>query len=165
MQNRHFNLTTPWSKRGVRTGLEDGEGFDFSMQSIFWNNLFTGKNLLKQAKYFVPQIRIWHLGALTMQKLIKTELLWFSKYLKWLHQLPSPWNLRQSKLYTNGVKGKNGRVHPIDFCGWPSKIFHGLLKFPGNPFLHLPENLLLTRSFLLCLFKQYFGVCLTLNYF
>ena len=25
--------------------------FDFTMHSIFWNNLFTGKNLLKQAKY------------------------------------------------------------------------------------------------------------------
>ena len=30
------------------------EVFDFTMQSIFWNKLFTAKNLLKQAKYFAP---------------------------------------------------------------------------------------------------------------
>ena len=51
---------------------------------------------------------------------------------------------------------KNGRVHPISFCGWPSKIFHDLLKFRWNPFLHLPENLRLNRSIILYLFKMFF---------
>ena len=37
-------------------------------------------------------------------------------------------------------------VFLINFCGWPSKIFHVLLKFWWNHFLHLPENLLLNRS-------------------
>ena len=37
-------------------------------------------------------------------------------------------------------------VFLINFCGWPSKIFHDLLKFWWNHFLHLPENLLLNRS-------------------
>ena len=64
--------------------------------------------------------------------------------------------MTQNKSDINGVKGKNGRVHPINVFGWPSKIFHDLLKFRWNPFLHLPENLLLDRSILLCLFKMFF---------
>ena len=79
-QNKHFNpnyirIRERWG-RGlkVRTGVEGKEGFDFSMESIFWNNLFKGKNLLKQAKYIGPKIRIWHLGVLAMQKFINIAL-------------------------------------------------------------------------------------------
>ena len=93
-------------------------------------------------------------GVLTMQNSL-TELLWHSKYLKWLQQPPSPWNLTQSKPDINGVKRKYCGVHLINFYGWPSKIFYDLLKFRGNPFLHLPENLLLNRFFLSCVLENF----------
>ena len=60
-----------------------------------------------------------------MQKFIDIALV-FLKYLKWLKQPSSPWNLTQSKPDVNEVKGNNGRVHPTNFCSWPSKIFHDL---------------------------------------
>ena len=72
-----LTLITPEQKRRVRMGVEGGEGFDFSMLSIFWNILFTGKNLPKQTKFFVHQIRIWHLGVLTIQKFNNIALLIF----------------------------------------------------------------------------------------
>ena len=50
--------------------------------------------------------------------------MWFSKYLKWLNLPPSPQHLTQIKPDVIGVEVKNGRVHPIGFCDWPSKIFH-----------------------------------------
>ena len=139
----------------MRKGVEGGEGFDFSMQFIFWNNLFKGKNLLEQAKYFAPKIRIWHLGVLTMQKFINIALEIF-KIFKIVTPTTFPMNIDTKKPDINGVKGKNGRVHPINFCISPSKNFHDVLKFRWNPFLHLPKNLLLSRSILLCLFKMFF---------
>ena len=138
-QNKHFNPNYTQIREEWGRGLKVGIGFDFSMQFIFWNNLFKGTSLLKQAKYFAPQIRIWHLGVLTKQKFI----------------------IISRKPDTSRAKGKNGRVHPINFCGWPSKIFHDLLKFRRNPFLHFPENVLLNRYFLLCLFEIYFDIWLT----
>ena len=57
-----------------------------------------------------------------MQKFINIAFA-VPKYLKWLNQRSSPWNLTQSKSDENRVKGKNGRVQPINFCGWPSKIY------------------------------------------
>ena len=49
----------------------------------------------------------------------------------------------------NGVKGKIGPVNPINFCR-SFKIFYDFPKFRRIPFLHLTENLLLNRPFLLC---------------
>ena len=51
-----------------------------------------------------------------MQKFI-TELLRFSKYLKWLNLQPSPRHLTQIKPDVNGVKGKNDCVDRMNFCG------------------------------------------------
>ena len=50
-QNKHFNPNYTRISEGLKRGLGVGRGFDFSMQAIFWNNLFTGKHLQKQAKY------------------------------------------------------------------------------------------------------------------
>ena len=36
-------------------------------------------------------------------------------------------SLIQSKPDVNGVKENNGRVHPINFCSWSSKISHDFL--------------------------------------
>ena len=125
--------------------------FTFSQTKICWNK----QNTLH------PEIRITHTGVLTMQKSINM-LLRFSEYLKWLKLPPSPWHLTEITTDVNGVESKNGRVNPINFCGWASKIFHDL-KFHGKPFLHLPENLLLNRYFLSWLSKIFFDKCLTLK--
>ena len=41
---------------GWKRKLGLGRGFDFTMQSIFWNNLFAGKTLLKQGKKYLASL-------------------------------------------------------------------------------------------------------------
>ena len=56
-------------------GIESGEEIDFIMQPIFWNNSFTDKNLLKQAKYLAsPNKNPTSWGKLTMQTFIDMDL-------------------------------------------------------------------------------------------
>ena len=43
-------------KEGLKRKLGLGRGFDFAMQSIFWNNLFAGKTLLKQGKKYLASL-------------------------------------------------------------------------------------------------------------
>ena len=82
-----------------------------------------------------------------MQNLIDIALV-VLRIIKVVKPTTFPWNLRQNKSDVNGVKEKHDRVvHPINFCGWPSKIFQDL-KFRGKHFLRLSENLQLSRSFL-----------------
>ena len=105
------------------------------MSSVFWNNNFTGKNLLKQAKCFTSQTP-WNINNAKFINIAFVIL----KIFKMVTTTTFPGNLTQSKPDINEVKGKNGRVHPINFYGWPSKIYYDFLNFPGNPFLHLPGN-------------------------
>ena len=69
------------------------------------------------------QIRIWHLGVLTMQKFINIALV-VLKISKAVNLSPSPRHFAQIKLDVNGVGVKSGLVYPINFCGWSSTIFH-----------------------------------------
>ena len=129
----------------VGGGFKVGEGFDFLMQCIFWNNLFTGKNLLKQARFIEIALVIFRI----FKMVISTNL---------------PWNSTQSKSDANGVKGKNGRVHWIKFSGLPSKMFHNFLNSRESVFAFAWKKLLLSRSFLFrCLFKNFIDVCLALK--
>ena len=48
---QNFNPNYIRIRKGWEQGLGVGRGFDFTIQSIFWNNFFTGKSLLKQSKY------------------------------------------------------------------------------------------------------------------
>ena len=50
-QTKHHPNYTRIRERGENGALGVGRGFDLSMQSIFGDNLFTDKNLLKQARY------------------------------------------------------------------------------------------------------------------
>ena len=54
-----------------------------------------------------------------MQKLMNIVLpvLTLFKVLQWLNLPPSSLSLTQSKPNVNGVKGKNGRVYTLNFCG------------------------------------------------
>ena len=49
-----FNPNYIRIRKGWEQGLGLGRGFDFTIQSIFWNNFFTGKSLLNQSKYMAP---------------------------------------------------------------------------------------------------------------
>ena len=92
-----------------------------------------------------------------MQKFINIALVIFKIYkIVTPTTFPMKFDTKQNKPDINGVKEENCHVHLINFCGWPFKIFYDLLKFWWNPFLHLPENLLLNRSVLLCLLKMFF---------
>ena len=108
----------------------------FSQTKIWWNK----QNTLH------PEIRIWQLEVLTMQSSL-TWLLCFSKYLKWLNLPPSRRHFTQIKPDINGVEVKSGRVHPINFCGWSSKIFYACPFLQRKRFLNLSEKLPLNRSF------------------
>ena len=134
----------------MRAGVEGGEGFDFSMQLIFWNKLFTGKNQLKHAKYLAPQISIWHLEVLKKQKFINIAFVIF------IIVTPIPMKYDTKQTWYKWGQRKKWPSSSKKICGWSSRIFHDLLKFWWNPFLHLPENLLPNRSFLLCLFNFFF---------
>ena len=88
-----------------------------------------------------PQIRIWPLWVLIMQKFTNIAL----AVLKIFYMVKST-NFQRTfdtkKPDVNRIKRKNGRAHPINFCGWPwpSKM---LAK------THFTfENLLLYKSFL-----------------
>ena len=125
------------------------------MQFIFWNNLFKDKNLLKQAKYFAPKTRIWHLGVLTMQKFINLVLVIF-KIFKIVTPTTVTMKFDTKQTWYKRGQRKKWPCSSNKFCGWPSKIFYDLLKFRWNPSLHLPESLLLNRSILLCLLEMFF---------
>ena len=93
---------------GWKRRLELGRGFDFTMQSIFWNNLFAGKNLLKQGKkYLASLIRIWYFGVLAKQTFIDIALV-VLKIFKVVKPTPSPWNLTQSKPFRGQRKQWSG---------------------------------------------------------
>ena len=51
-----------------------------------------------------------------MQKYIDIAIV-VLKIFKVVKQSTFPWNLTQSKPDVNGVKGNNGRVRPINYCG------------------------------------------------
>ena len=152
----------------MRTEVEGGEEFDFSMQSIFWINLFTGNKSAKTSKILCRPSKNLISWVLTIQTFINIALVVF-KLFKMVTPTTLPmkfntketcykWVQREKWPYSSKniieVSSLTSLVHLIYFCGWPSEIVDDLLKFRGNPFLHLPESLLLNRSFLLCVSKK-----------
>ena len=69
-----FNPNYIRIRKGWERGLGVGRGFDFTIQSIFWNNFSQAKVCWNNQNTLQPKISIWHLGVLTMQKLINIAL-------------------------------------------------------------------------------------------
>ena len=119
-----------------------GRGFDFSIQYVFWNYLFTIKNLLKLAKCLASQMRIWHLAILTMQILIDIALS-VLKIFKLVKTFIFPMKFDTKQAWCKWGQKKQWS------CS--SKIFYDLLTS-----LFTFKKLLLSRSFLSRLFDFFF---------